>query len=234
MRSRRGVRKGWAVIALIGLIGCQTDQRADRSPKRVAAAGRDLSGIWVAAPGRHHDRSAFLAMELPFTVAGRAAWQNYVQENDRAMACSIDFGRVTGSSVLPMELLQGGDVAHILYEYEHQVRRIFIEGRSEPLLQPLSRIGLSAGRWENDTLVVEVTRLKAGYFYERGFGPYSDGTAVTERFSISEDGQLLTVTRTINDPVFYTRPFDWTTEYEPAGPIFPYECELREYLPTSG
>ncbi len=234
MESRSGLHRGCAVIALIGLVACQIDQPVNRSPEIVVAQGPDFSGIWVAAPGRHHGRSAFLAMELPFTVAGRAVWQNYVQESDPAMACSIDFGRVTGSSVLPMEILQREDVTHILYEYEHQVRRIFIEGRSELLQQPPSRMGLSAGRWESDVLVVEVTRLKAGYFYERGFGPYSDGTAVTERFSISEDGQLLTVTRTINDPVFYTRPFDWTTEYEPAGPIFSYECELREYLPTSG
>ena len=64
--------------------------------------------------------------------------------------------------------------------------------------------------------MVEVTSLMAGYFYERGFGPYSDDTQVTERFSISEDGQLLTVTRTINDPTFFTRPFDWTTEHVPG------------------
>ena len=80
--------------------------------------------------------------------------------------------------------------------------------------------------------MVEVTRLLSGYFFERGFGPYSDDTQVAERFSISEDGQLLTVTRTINDPVFFTRPFDWTTRYMPGEYIYPYECELRDYLPA--
>ena len=121
---------------------------------------------------------------------------------------------------------------HILYEYDHQVRRVFIDGANQPPGHPPSRMGLSEGRWEGDTLVVEVTRLLSGYFFERGFGPYSEDTQVTERFSISEDGQLLTVTRTINDPVFFTRPFDWTTRYMPGEHIYPYECELRDYLPA--
>ena len=79
---------------------------------------------------------------------------------------------------------------------------------------------------------MEVIGLMSGYFYERGFGPYSDDTQITERFSINEVGPLLTVRRTINDPAFFTRPFDWTTEYRPGEHIYPYECELRDYLPA--
>ena len=94
----------------------------------VVNAVPDLSGIWVSARGGGHGRGAFLSMELPYTDAGRAVWQNYVQETDPAMACSIDYGRATGASVLPMEILQGEDVVHILYEYDHQVRRVFIDG----------------------------------------------------------------------------------------------------------
>jgi hypothetical protein len=190
----------------------------------------DLSGIWVAAPGFHHGRGAFLSLELPFTEAGRAAWQGYDQADDDALRCAIDYGRITGSSVLPLEILQGEDVVHILYEYEHQVRRIHIEGRSEPPNQPPSYVGLSVGHWEGDTLVVEVTRLHAGSFFERGNGPYSNRATVTEIFRLADDGERLVVTRTIDDPLFYTEPFDWTTEYVPGGPILPYECEIREYL----
>ncbi len=196
----------------------------------VFAQQADLSGIWVAAPGFHHGRGAFLSMELPFTEAGRAAWQDYEQVEDNALRCAIDYGRITGSSVLPLEILQGEDVVHILYEYEHQVRRVHIEGHSEAPNQPPSYVGLSTGRWEGDTLVVRVTRLHAGYFFERGNGPYSNQTTITERFRLADDGARLIVTRTIDDPLYFTEPFDWTTEYVPGGPILPYECEIREYL----
>ena len=219
-----------ALVALFLLAGFGAEGQANQGLEDDAVP--DLSGIWATARGGGHGRGAFLSMELPFSDVGRAVWQDYVQETDPAMACSIDYGRATGASVLPMEILQGEDVVHILFEFDHQLRRVYIDGVNQPPGQPPSRMGLSVGRWEGDTLVVEVTRLMAGYFYERGFGPYSDDTQITERFSISEDGQLLTVTRTINDPTFFTRPFDWTTRYMPGEYIYPYECEVRDYLPA--
>ncbi len=227
--SRTALTTG-ALVALFLLAGFQAEGQTNQGLEDDAVP--DISGIWVSAPGRHHGRSAFLSMELPFSDAGRAAWQDYVQDTDPAMGCSIDYGRVTGTSFFPMEILQGEDVVHILFEYDHQLRRVYIDGVNQPPGHPPSRMGLSVGRWEGDTLVVEVTSLMAGYFYERGFGPYSDDTQVTERFSISEDGQLLTVTRTINDPAFFTRPFDWTTRYMPGEYIYPYECEVRDFLPA--
>lgn len=190
----------------------------------------DLSGIWVAAPGFHHGRGAFLALELPFTDAGRAAWQAYDQAQDNALRCSIDYGRITGSSVLPLEIVQQEHIVYLLYEYEHQVRRIYLEGLSDVPNQPPSYVGLSVGHWDQDTLVVRVERLHAGYFFERGYGPYSSQAKIIERFQLAPDARRLIVTRTIDDPLFFTEPFDWTTEYIPGESILPYECEIREYL----
>ena len=77
---------------------------------------------------------------------------------------------------------------------------------------------------------MQVTRLHGGFFFERGNGPYSNQATFVERFSLADDGERLIVTRTIDDPLYYSEAFDWTTEYVPGGPILPYECEIREYL----
>ncbi len=227
------------LAAVLLSLGCQPAEIPDTVAEDMApapdseaimTARPDLSGIWGGAPGTDHGRSVLMAMEMPFTPEGRAAFEDYDQSQDPAVNCAIDYGRTTGSAVLPMELLQTENIVYVLYEYEHQIRRIFIRGRSEATQQPPSYMGSSVGWWEGDTLVVEVSNLHPGFIFSGGYGPYSEELLVTERFTLSDDGQRLTVARNLDDPKFYTEPIDWSTRYEPAGPIFPYECELREHL----
>jgi hypothetical protein len=63
-----------------------------------------------------------------------------------------------------------------------------------------------------------------------GVGPYSARTIVTERFSLDETDELLTIERTYDDPVNYTEPWSYTHEYQPSEwDVFPYDCTVGSY-----
>ena len=70
--------------------------------------------------------------------------------------------------------------------------------------------GVSRGRWEGDTLVVEVTNLNGlGWFDSTGIY-YTENTRMTERWT-RIDADTIDFEVTIEDPTVYTRP--WTMNF---------------------
>ena len=103
-------------------------------------------------------------------------------------------------------------------------RAIYLDGREPPPPDALHTwAGFSVGRWEGDMLTIKVTHLKEGYLRRNGL-PRSDKATVTEHWV--RNGDFLTVTTIINDPVYLTEPFIRTTDYELAvnQQIPPYPC----------
>jgi hypothetical protein len=47
----------------------------------------------------------------------------------------------------------------MLFEWDHQMRRIYTDGRKMPDGYPPSYMGYSTGKWDGDTLVVETVGL---------------------------------------------------------------------------
>ena len=94
----------------------------------------------------------------------------------------------------------------ILRIYEYDVERT-IHMNSAPAAdeQPLSHVGYSAGRWEDDTLVVTTTGVNYPYLDAIGT-PLSDDVHLTERFTMADDGQRLNYSLTVTDAVMLTQP----------------------------
>lgn len=95
-------------------------------------------------------------------------------------------------------------------------RHFYTDGRSWPDISklPPSTNGYSIGRWEGKDLVVDTRGLPPGGV--AGGGLKGPGTTLTERFSVSPDGQRLTLTLTFTDPALMAKPHSYQVFYDRA------------------
>jgi hypothetical protein len=114
----------------------------------------------------------------------------------------------------------------ITYEMIHDTRIIPTDGRPPLSSGVRGYFGDSRGRWEGDTLVVEVANFsdKASYRGARGT------LRLVERFTRTGDGTLRYEV-TVNDPETWTRP--WTAALDLAlqadDALFEYACHEGNY-----
>ena len=196
---------------------------------QTATAAADFSGIWVSGV-TVADRDSLWPQEPPYTEAGLAAQAKAGTAEDPAFQCIIGFGRIMAAG-FPTEIIQTDRQVTILYEYEHQVRRIFIDGREPPAKIRETLMGYSVGSWEGSTLVVETVGLKPLFFRNGGI-PYSNEAHVTERFTLLDDGKTLETLITVDDSLYYTEPWE-ARKYmrlDNDTVILEYDCTLREHL----
>ena len=67
-------------------------------------------------------------------------------------------------------------------------------------------MGQSVGRWDGDTLVVDVTGLNDSTWFDRSGNYHSDKLHVVERYTrVSQD--VINYEATIDDPEVFTRPW---------------------------
>jgi hypothetical protein len=123
------------------------------------------------------------------------------------------------------QIVQGKDHVMILTEMIHDVRVIPLDNRPAPPDELRQWIGVSRGRWEGDTLVVETTNFNG----ENAFNGSSPNMTVTERFRRVSDEEI-DYTFTIEDPETWDRP--WTARApltKTIGPIFEFACHETNY-----
>jgi hypothetical protein len=76
--------------------------------------------------------------------------------------------------------------------------------------------GTSRGRWEGDTLVVEVTSLNGLGWFDSTGQFYTENTRMTERWRLA-DANTIDYEITIEDPTVYTRPWKMNFPKRRAG-----------------
>ena len=111
------------------------------------------------------------------------------------------------------------------YQYAGAVRDILMQ---DPGPAPVdSWMGQSVGRWEGDTLVVEVTGQLADTWFDRAGNHHSEQMIVTERFTPMGPDHLW-YEATIEDPATFTAP--WSIEMplyrrkEPDIQLLDFKC----------
>ena len=105
----------------------------------------------------------------------------------------------------PFQIIQGHDSFFIAYEYAGAVRDVLFD---DPGPAPVdSWMGQSVGRWDGDTLVVEVTGQIEGSWFDRS-GNHHSGyeMKVTERWTPISANHIQ-YEATIDDPETYTEPW---------------------------
>lgn len=105
----------------------------------------------------------------------------------------------------PFQILQNEKAIFFAYEYAGAVRNIHLTDPGPAAID--AWMGQSVGRWEGDTLVVDVTGFNDQSWFDRSGNFHSDKLHVVERYTPLGPDTLSYEAR-IEDPDVFTRP--WT------------------------
>lgn len=220
--TRRATRS-LAVLGGLLLSTAAAAQTAEFDP-------RDLSGHWDRAtpiesfantPGSTRQGGGDTE-EAPFTAVGRARFatnlpgygpRRQMQRNDPLGRCEpMGLPRHLNAEIVaphatfeivvtPGRILQ-------LFEYRHDWREIWMDGRPLPALEETypKWNGFSVGRWEGDTLIVESIGFDDRSWLDKLGYPHSEEMRLIERYR-RIDADTLALTMTVTDPVVYAAPF---------------------------
>jgi hypothetical protein len=212
---------------------------------RTADGKPDLSGIWIAtgAIGLMEGADAVRTAREADAAAGRvqppnepppyqpeaeAQRQEYLarQGIDDPMArCLLTGVPRIKFRPLPFEIVHLPDRVIILYEIHHAFRIIPTDGRPHPEDLEPTYLGESIGRWEGDTLVVEVVGFNDKTWLAGVGTIHSEQLRVTERYT-RDSHDTIRYEVIMEDPVVLTKPWRMyeTFRLRPNERIREYEC----------
>ena len=105
----------------------------------------------------------------------------------------------------PFQIVQGTNKIHMTFGFSNAARVIHLDEVDLP--PDYTYMGHSLGRWEGDTLVVEVSEFNGKNWFDRAGNFHSEGLRLTERFTqMSPDA--IWYEATVTDPQTFTEP--WT------------------------
>ncbi len=114
----------------------------------------------------------------------------------------------------PIEIRQTPSDTVILAERLAIPRHVYfgLAERPSPDVFDFTPVGFSTGKRSGDSLVVTTDMFTAGIGLEGA--PRTEKAKVVERFSVSKDGNVLTVSSTWTDPDVFKTPYKYTWTYE--------------------
>lgn len=208
--------------------GTWTGVRKAPDKPRQAAKPVDISGIWQPGPGID-----FRKYSMDLTPAAQEWLDGYLFHYDQPNVRCVSPGIIAmvAWGGYPMEILETENRLTFLYEVENSVRRVFMNGKPPHEYMPPSAMGYSNGYWDGSTLVIETRLLAANVRDFRG-EPTSDDAEMLEQYTLSEDGQTLSLVVELHDPTNYKRaPIrrrQWVRNADTE--IFPYECDPDSFF----
>ena len=213
------------------------------APPRTADGQPDLQGVWQAlntAAWDIQDHSAQAGIpagqgvvdgnEIPYQpwalAQKQANFENRLTADPEAQCYMPGVPRITYMEH-PFQILQFSDRILILYEYIHVTRTVYMDGSPHPEGHIDFWMGDSRGRWEGDTLVVNVIHFNDQTWFDRAGNFHSEALHVVERYTPAGPDHLHYEV-TIEDPQVFTRP--WTMSMplyrrqETDVQLLEYEC----------
>jgi hypothetical protein len=209
---------------------------------RTASGKPDLRGIWQVlnmAAWDLQDHAAQLGVQagqgvvhendIPYLAwAAKARKDNYEnrQAADPNAKCYLPgVPRITYMP-FPFEIVQSDRYVAIAYEYNQASRLIYTDG-SLHVKGADFWMGDSRGRWEGDTLVVDVANLNGDTWFDAAGNFHSDALHVVERYTPKGPNVIL-YDVTIEDPKVFSRPWNMSMplyrRLEPGVRLLEYEC----------
>lgn len=130
----------------------------------------------------------------------------------------------------PIQIIQSTTKIMMIFEYAAANRTIHLDKVEHPGVE--SWMGFSVGRWDGDTLVVDIVGFNEQTWIDYYGHPHTDMLHVVEKFS-RPTKNVLQYEATFDDPGAYTKPFTarWTINWNPTGELTEYICqENNKYL----
>ena len=104
----------------------------------------------------------------------------------------------------PFQIIQSATKVMMVFEYANAQRTIHLN-KMEPYPN-VAYMGYSVGRWEGDTLVVDVKDFTDATWFDRSGNFHSDALHVIERYTAASR-DVINYEATIEDPQVFTRPW---------------------------
>ena len=138
-------------------------------------------------------------------------------------------GIPAGIFVLAFKMIQAPQEIVILFEGGDPPRQIHTDGRSLPKDPEPSWMGYSVGKWERDTLAVETMGFTEQSWLDGSGHPRSESMHIAERYRRRDFGHI-DLEVTLEDPIYYTRPFTLKTQLNliPDSDVLEFVCGENE------
>jgi len=178
-----------------------------------------LNAFWGVKPG-----------EEPFTSEGVAAFrQRQAQGVQGALSACLPAGLPVNLFVLWFKMIQAPGEIVVIPGTGDPPRQIYTDGRSLPRDPEPSWTGHSVGAWQGDTLVVETVGIHPRAALDAFGHPRSEQMRITERYHRRDFGHI-DLEITLEDPKYYTRPFDIKTTLKLVADsdVLDYVCSENE------
>ena len=237
------------LLAVFGFVAAA--QTPYRAPRLAGTTHPNLNGIWEALNTANWDIEAHAASAGPIPVLGAAyatppglgvveggalpylpaalekRKQNFAKRIDldpevKCYMAGIPRAVYNG----PFQIVQGAsDKLIFSYQYAAATRTV---NMGKPTESPSNFwMGWSNGKWEGDTLVIDVTGQVGDTWFDRAGNYHSEDIHVVERYT-PRSADVLWYEATIEDPKTFTRPWKMSMplyrHVEPNAKILEFKC----------
>jgi hypothetical protein len=222
---------GVAAVAFSPALSAQMAQQSGSAKPAAAPAPapeHDLSGVWNmhAAPAQRRFLGNTYTADPPDMTAWGTEKYNAAKPSNGPRTHSL---KETDDPVLkqclppgtpriylqpfPFQIVQTPKEILMLFEYDHTIRQIFVDGRPHPEDITPTYMGHSIGKWDGDTLVVDTVGFNEKTWLDRDGHSHSDQLHVVERFH-RVDRDNMQVDLTIEDPKALAKPWKSTLNFQ--------------------
>lgn len=209
------------------LIGRSYD---DSNVDEAIAAADGIFRVWST---NMTDPAAFPMFKggYPLTDAARDVVAQWNPLDNDLLHCGTKGQPLIMITPAPVEFVRDGDRIVMRIE-EYDSRRVIHMDPDAEAPEEHTQMGFSRGHFEGRTLVVETDHVKPQYFDPDGV-PQSEEMRTVERFTPNEAYDRLDYRITVDDPVYFTEPFDLTRYFvwRPEMRVVPYNCLERDWTP---
>ena len=108
----------------------------------------------------------------------------------------------------PFQIVQTPTHILLAYEFASATRTIYMNSKSEAPFE--TWMGHSNGRWDGETLVVDVNSFNDATWFDRAGNHHSEEMTVTERYTATGPDSLM-YEATITDPKTFSRTSAWSS-----------------------
>ena len=176
-----------------------------------------INVFWDVKPGEEPLRPA----------AGAVMKQRRGQ--DFVTARCLPGGVPAGFLVEPFKIIQAPRQLAVISGIGDPTRQIYLDGRTLPPDPQPAWMGYSVGTWQGDTLTVETVGFTDKSWLDAFGHPRSPSMRIREQYRRRDFGHM-DLAITLDDPVYYTRPFTLQVKLDllPDNDVMEYVCTDNE------
>jgi hypothetical protein len=182
----------------------------------------DLTGVWQGP----YTGDLARGIQLPFTQWGLEQFKAFDGLTDPCLPVGVTR---QANAPDPIEIVQTPKRVVILYESWHIFRSIPTDGRDHPKKLDPTWFGNSVGKWDGDTLVIDVVGMNDKTRLDTVGHPHSDQLHLIEKLRRTGP-KTMSYEVTVDDPKTYTEPWKQSRVFQlkPGLELMEYVCLENE------